>query len=97
VLTATGFAQLTSGTTSGETYVMDLGTLPASPTYAQIDAVYLAGAKVALSGTSPTIGAAAFALVGVDLTSAKKRTVIVAHEVSGVRSYELLVVTFNAS
>jgi len=96
VQTATGLAQLTDGTATGEAYVVDLGTLPLSPTYAEVDAAYLAGTAVAITGADPSIDAASFDLVGLDLSTPQVRTVIVSHTESGVRSYELLVVTFNA-
>lgn len=95
VQTASGSASLTEGMVLGEQYVIDQDTLGATPTFAEIDALFTAGTKGTLTPGSPAIPAADFALGGVDLTAAKKRNVIIANVENGTRSYQIFRVTFN--
>jgi hypothetical protein len=78
-----------------QTYVIDLGTLGASPTYATVDAAYRSNTAIALSGPPKSIAAADFSLVGLNLTTSKVRTVIVANTLSGVTSYQIFQITVN--
>lgn len=94
VETATGDVAFVPGTRLGEFYVVNTNqTLGA--TFAIIDAAYAAGTAVAYP-TDPAnlIPADSFTLVGVTLPVI--RNIIVIHEVSGVESYEVIRVTFNA-
>jgi hypothetical protein len=97
VKTATGKISVAQGTIVAESYVVDLDGLGASPTYATIDTMYNSPGKtrVPMTGTSTTIVAADLNLVGLDLTSAKKRNVIVANIVNGVNSYQLFQIVVN--
>ncbi len=63
-------------------------------TYAELDGAYLAGEEQAVA---PTIPAVDFALIGDDLSTPQKRTLIVAAAASGVRSYQAFEITFHAA
>ena len=95
VQSATGSASLTEGSVLGEKYVIDQDTLGATPTFADVDALFTGGTQGTLTPGSPSIPAADFALGGVDLTTAKKRNVIIANIENGTRSYQIFRVTFN--
>lgn len=96
VKSSTGTAMLTQGSVVGASYFIDLGTIPASPSYAAVDAAFQAASarSVALVGASQSIPAAAFELMGVDVTTPKVRSVVVAVTVNGVPSYQLIRITF---
>lgn len=95
VQTATGTAGLSNDPATGqdgETYVVvDASGLN---TYGEIDEAYLAGVPAAFTTTIP---ASAFTLVGEDLTVPDIRTLILAHTVSGVSSYQVFEITFQAA
>jgi hypothetical protein len=95
VQSATGSAQLSDVSVNGEKYVIDLDTLPAMPTFAEIDALFTGGTQHDLTGSNPTIPVADFAIGGIDLTVAKKRNIIVANIENGTRAYQIFRVTFN--
>jgi hypothetical protein len=92
VQSVTGGATLTAGLVPGDGYiVVEAAGLD---TYAELDGAYLAGEEQAVV---PSIPAADFALVGDDLGTLQKRTLIVADAASGVRSYQAFEITFHAS
>jgi hypothetical protein len=90
VQTATGTADLTAGSVTGQRYVV--AAAADLDTYAEIDTAYEAGTDAALVLAIP---AAAFGLVGSDLTNDQVRTLIVANISSGVRSYQAFEITFH--
>ena len=94
VTLALGSVDLTDGLVTGEHYFVDLGTLPASPTYAQVDAVFEAASPTAISGANPSIPVAAFSLDGATLPVV--RTLLIRHVENDVPSYQAFRVTFNA-
>jgi len=96
VTASAGSASLTDGATLGTSYVVDQGTLPASPTYADVVVASLGGTTRTISGANPTIPASDFGLVGANLTTAVTRTVIVQRVVGGVAGYQLFKVTFKS-
>lgn len=90
VVSATGSVGLTAGLVTGETYVVvDAVGLD---TYAELDTAYLAGMPAALGASIP---AADFTLVGEDLDTATKRTLIIARTEGGVSSYQAFEITFH--
>lgn len=93
VQAASGTANLTDGAVTGQSYVI-VASLNGS-TYADLDAAYTGGTPTSLSGANPQIAAAAFDLVGADLTGGLVRHLIVANTSDGVRSYQRFTVTFN--
>ena len=95
VQSASGNAQLTDGLVTGDQYVVDMDTLPASPTFAELDAAYLAGTPQNLGGANPTIPVSALSIAGLDLSAPQHRNIIVAHTVSGTRAYQVFRITFN--
>lgn len=95
VTSVAGAATLSGATIAGSAYVIDAGTLSASPTFAEVDAVYAAGSPTTISGATTQIAAAAFSLVGADLDTATARTVIVRAVTSSVPSYQIIRVTFS--
>lgn len=93
VTSATGSASLTDGSATGDGHVIDNGTLAASPTFAQLNTVYNAGMPTAINAANPTIAASALGLVGVDLTTAAVRTLIIKRVTSGVVAYQTFKLT----
>lgn len=94
VTLALGSVDLTDGLVTGEHYIVDLGTLPASPTYAQIHAVFEAATPTAISGEDPSIPVADFALDEAELPVV--RTLVIRHMENDVPAYQAFRVTFNA-
>jgi hypothetical protein len=94
---ADGSATLMQGLVVGGSYFIDADTLGTSPSYAVVDAAYLAAAAtvVPLVGDTQLIPAAAFGLVGLDLATPKRRNVVVVRVESGVPSYQLFQITFT--
>jgi hypothetical protein len=86
-----GAAVLTAGQVAGQALVV----LPAFglTTYPELDGAFTAGTSAAVESALP---AAAFTLVGSDLRGGLRRTVIIANQVGGVRSYQAFEVTFRA-
>jgi hypothetical protein len=95
VSTVGGGLDLTDGSVPGEDYVIDLGTLPVSPTFAEVDSVFSAGTKV-LVAPNAVIAGSSFLQVGDDLTTPLARAAILHHEVSGVSSYQIFTITFHS-
>lgn len=95
VQSASGSAALTDGTVTGEQYVVDMDTLPASPTFADLDAAFQNGTPHSIAGANPMIPASELNLAGLDLTTPQHRNIIVAHSVSGTPAYQLFRITFN--
>jgi hypothetical protein len=92
---ATGQATLDFNTTAGQAYAVDLGTLPASPTFSQLDAFYNSQTPTALTGTNPTIPASAFQLLNVTLPTV--RNLVVANTSNGTNAYEFIAINFNGA
>lgn len=92
-----GGAQLTAGGVAGQEYAIHEGWLDGASSFADVDAAFAAAAKKgALSSLDGLVlPASDFALVGLDLDSAPKRTVILKNTMDGVASYQLLAVTFT--
>lgn len=90
VVSATGGVALTAGSVAGQTSVV----VEASglDTYAELDAAYLAGTPAAIGASVP---AADFTLVGEDLDTLPKRTLIIANIESSVASYQAFEITFH--
>lgn len=100
VQSVSGSATLDDGSQPGEAYVV-LTSDPGS-SFAELDSAYSGATATAISGADPTLPAAAFDLVGVNLssnadlgTTPVARYIIVMHAESGVRSYQLITVTFH--
>lgn len=94
VTLALGSVDLTDGLVTGEHYFVDLGTLPATPTYAQVDAVFAAATPTAIVGADPEVDVADFALDAETLPIV--RTLIIRHVENDVPAYQTFKVTFNA-
>jgi len=95
VLSVSGDLTLTDGTRTGTAYVVNAGTLPASPTLADYDGAYQAGTQVVIAGANPVIPGASLLAVGTSLVSPATRTVLVRRQVSGVVAYQAIKLTFN--
>ncbi|HMU39303.1 MAG TPA: hypothetical protein PKE31_09845 [Pseudomonadota bacterium] len=95
VQAAGGVIQLTDGLVPGSQYVVDMDTLTGAPSFAELDAVFVAGTPTDIVGANPTVPAAALNLVGLDLTAAPHRSIVIAHTISGTRAYQVFRVTFN--
>jgi hypothetical protein len=93
VTTVTGDLDLTDGSVPAEDYVIHPGTLPASPTFAEVDSLFSAGTKIIMNRVIPGSG---FLRVGDDLSAPLSRTAILHHEVSGVSSYQIFKITFHS-
>ena len=96
VQSVAGNATLTDGSITGTAYVIDMGTLLPSLTYAGVALAYAAGTERTISGANPVVPASYFGLVGQNLTSTVVRTVIVSRTVSGVKAYQLFKISFKA-
>jgi hypothetical protein len=99
VKSASGTAILNAGTVLAENYAIDLdtlGTLGTSTAYAAIDAAFNSpsSTRVAVSSASHGIPVSALSLLGLDVTTPKKRNVLVANTESGVTSYQLFQISF---
>ena len=92
-----GYAVLVDGANTGSSYYVDRGSLPANPTFAQLDSGYAAVGSIGITGANPQVAAASFGLMGADLSSAAVRTIVVRRIVSGVPSYQALRITFSHS
>ncbi len=90
VQTASGAAELTANSVTGQTVVMSSGST--LTTYAEIDAAYLAGTPASLT---LALSASFFDLTGATLTGGLVRNLIIANELGGVRSYQVFKITFN--
>jgi len=87
----TASLSLADGAQAGEFFAVltsDPGT-----SFAAIDAAW--GAVSSPTAMSQTIAASAFALGGADLTGGLGRWIVILHAQAGVRSYEVIAVTFN--
>ncbi len=91
VTAAAGMAVLAAGTTTGQFYSVPAAPLAADATYDDVAAAAASGA-VAMP-VNRQIAAAEFGLT--DLSASPKRNVIITNTVSGVSSYQVLVVTFT--
>jgi hypothetical protein len=94
VTAASGSVNLTDGSVTGERYFVDLGTLPGSPSYEDVEALFSGASSTAIAGADPSIGVASFGLSGQTLPVV--RTLIIRHMESGVASFQTFKVTFNA-
>jgi hypothetical protein len=97
VQSASGTANLIDGSIAGTSYFVDQGTLGASPTFEELDTAYNAAspAPTSITGADPQVAAAAFGLVGVDLSSPAHGTIVIRRLVSGVPSYETFRIAFS--
>lgn len=91
VTTASGTMALTENAQTGEFYVVD-NNQSLGATFDAIDTAYDAGTPAAVGATIP---AASFTLVGETLPVV--RNIIVLHATSGVKSYQVIRVTFNGA
>jgi hypothetical protein len=92
-----GSIELTDGMVTGQSYVISSVALGATPSFDAIDAAFLAGTPVTISGASPSVLASALGLVGVSLASGDiQRSVIVAHTVNNIRAYQVITLTVLA-
>jgi hypothetical protein len=96
VTSVTGSYVITQGTNLADNYVVVLGSV--GDTYAEIDAAYQAGGKVALpQSIGGTLSIAANTLISLtdNLTGGLVRTIIIAKVTSGVTSYKKFTITFS--
>jgi hypothetical protein len=96
VQSVSGTAILDAGSVTGNSYYVNQGTLPASPTFAQLDTAYQGASPTAISGGgNVTIAASTFGLSSVNLSSTVYRTVVIQRLVSGVASYQTFRIGFS--
>jgi hypothetical protein len=97
VTSATGSAVLTDGTNPGDHYVISSADLPEGSQLGvgALSDVYDSGTEHAIDGPNARIPAAELELLGQDLSSPVIRTVIVSRTEHGVRSFQVLRVTFE--
>lgn len=91
VRSAVGSAALLTRLVPGQSYVVSNLNLGEGPSFGDVDAAFLGGAKWPLGPLPPTnlVPADVFELIGADLSTSAIRTLIVANEVAGARSYEV--------
>ncbi len=93
VQTAVGTANLIDGSVTAQSYVLD-DALP-STHFVHVDDAYDDGTQIAISGANPKIPAAAFSLIGLDLSVVQFRYVILANSVNDVPSFQVITITFR--
>lgn len=97
VRSAVGDAALLRMNVPGQSYVVSTLNLGEGPSFGTVDAAFLGGLKLPLGPLAPInlIPADVFVLNGADLSTQVIRTLIVANEVAGARSYEVFVITVD--
>jgi hypothetical protein len=93
VQSVSGSLMLSVQSVLGQSYVLDAGLLSQNPSYAELDAAFLLGVPMPLSGVS-MIPAETFGLVGLSLAAPVVRNLILANETAGTRSYQMIRITF---
>lgn len=97
VISLTGTATLSAGLITGDTYVVDMGTLALAPTYSQVATAYsnAISTQKTISGSSQAIQASEFSVIALSILGSQTvRTVIVKRTVGGIAAYQLFRVTF---
>lgn len=94
VTAAAGAVMLSDMLQPGESFVISTMDFGVAPAYGDVAMAFDAGAAVAITGPNQSIPAAAFSLVGESLASPLLRSIILMHEDSGVRSYEVVAIRF---
>jgi hypothetical protein len=98
VQSASGFAALGEQAVLAQGYAVHVGALTGASTIDEVEAAYAAStASGSLSSLADALQlpASMFALADVDLDTSPQRTVILRNTVSGVSSYQLLLITFK--
>jgi hypothetical protein len=98
VTSVAGCATLIEGAHRGDHYAIDLGTLsPSTESWSleELRDAYESAQEHTIEGANPRIPAEQFGLVGKDMASGVRRTVIVSRMEDGVRSFQALLVTFK--
>ncbi len=90
-----GGVALTDRNYPGDSYVVDAGTLGATPTFADYDAAYTSGTKTTISATNPTVDTSKLLSVGTNVSSPVVRTIVIRRVVEGVVAYQAIRVTFT--
>ncbi len=96
VKSATGTLILKQGTVAAQQYAVDADTAGSPPTYASLETAFnlAVNTRVTMTpGAAQNIGAAELTLVGLDLTTPKKRNIILTNSLSGVTSYQVFQLT----
>lgn len=94
VTAASGAVVLQDMNQLGETYVISATDFGVAPVYGDVDLAYTNGSAQPISGPNPMIAAAAFNLTGANLVTPLPRSIIIAHEDSGVFSYQVIAIRF---
>lgn len=94
VRSAVGDASLLRMNVPGQSYVVSTLNLGEGPSFSTVDAAFLGGLQRPLGPLAPIslVPAEVFALTGADLSTQVIRTLIVANEVAGTRSYEVFAI-----
>jgi hypothetical protein len=84
-----------SNPVTGNSYYIDMGTLPASPTFAQLDSAYPSNPTSISNNNNVTISGSSLGLTSPSAaTLPVVRTIVVQRALSGVHSYETFAITF---
>jgi hypothetical protein len=94
VQSVAGYATLTVESVAAQSFIVEVGQLGETPSYAEVDAAFLAGVQMPMSGPTGMIPAGAFGLAGQSLATPLVRNIILANEEAGTRSYQLIRITF---
>jgi hypothetical protein len=94
VVSASGPASLSLGGFPGSGYVIDDGTLPANPTFGQVDALYTSQPPMQLQWNGFAIDATALSLASNQLPVVRN-IVIAGGWIGGVRSYQVISIIFE--
>lgn len=93
VQSASGFVALEPQSVAGQSYVVEMGQLGPNPAYAELDAAYLSGTPTPLSAGA-MVPVEALGLLGQSLATPLVRNLLVVNQEAGIRSYQLIRITF---
>ncbi len=96
VVSVTGNVRLAQGRRSGESYVIDEGTLPDRPTFGDYDEAFRNGAKHSLASPPVDIPGSAVLTVGTSMREPVRRTIVVSRSTDGVVAYQALRMDLSA-
>jgi hypothetical protein len=95
VTAVTGNLVLIAGIETGDDYVVHLGVLSDTSSFAVVDAAYTGGMPIPMGASPVNVPATSLLAIGVDLTSPVIRTVIIHRADSGVSSYQVCTIIFS--
>jgi hypothetical protein len=96
VVSVTGDVRLAQGRRSGESYVIDQGSLPDRPTFGDYDEAFRKGLRHPLASPPVDIPGSAILAVGTAMREPVRRTIVVSRSTDGVVTYQALRMDLSA-